>query len=78
MSAIKKRGKRAGVYAVPDNWLDIVGDSAACEVMGNEPLMYLGLDNQTNFNNFQPFGPWKKPTMKVYRATFYVEYIYYK
>lgn len=82
LSAVKKRGKRTGILTLENDWNSVVANSTACQMLGNEPLYYIEFDAKPNFDDFKPFGGWKKPTMKAYDIgqidTAYFGYLYYE
>jgi hypothetical protein len=58
---------RPGIFTIPSDWKSITGDTHEFK---NFPLFYEEKDGKGSFNpNFEPFGGWRKPTIKQYNYT---------
>lgn len=66
VSAIKNRGKKAGIYASSYMWKEIFNSVQNCKKYYHEPLWYAHYDNKTTFQDFKGFGGWEVPTIKQY------------
>ena len=52
-----------GLFTSASQWNSITGSTA---VFGSPALWYSHLNNDPNFNDFEPFGGWKNPSIKQF------------
>ncbi len=64
-----KDGIAVGVYTRKDWW---EGHAYNSEALTNSALWYAHYDGIENFDDFQPFGGWDKPSMKQYQGDAHV------
>ena len=66
ISRLESRGQRVGVYTNYYNWQEIVGlDWTGAS---SHPLWYAHYDGAQNFNDFDSFGGWSRPSIKQYQG----------
>uniref|UniRef100_A0A914EBN9 Lysozyme n=1 Tax=Acrobeloides nanus TaxID=290746 RepID=A0A914EBN9_9BILA len=65
VNTIQNNGYKVGIYTTDTDWNIVFG---AWTGASSFPLWWLNYDNQTNFNNFSPFGGWDAPTIKQYNG----------
>nr|CAD2125000.1 unnamed protein product [Meloidogyne enterolobii] len=65
VTTLKERNQTFGFYTNKYNWHEITGNTRK---YNDTPLLYYRSDGKNNFNDYNHFGGWEKPTMKEYNA----------
>lgn len=59
---LKMRKVKVGIASYRINWIDNFGED--CRKFSTEKLMWISDENTHNYDTFQPFGGWTKPSCK--------------
>jgi GH25 family lysozyme M1 (1,4-beta-N-acetylmuramidase) len=69
INRVKHHKKNPAVYCSEYMWKTIMGSDQACPQAGTVLLWYPHYNGVKNFNDFKPFGGWKKPLIKQFSGT---------
>jgi len=70
LEALRKNGKKVGIYASRYMWGSIFGSYDFCpQAAVGVPLWYAHYDDKPSFSDFVPFAGWKTPMIKQYKGT---------
>eukprot|EP00831_Metopus_contortus_P077734 TRINITY_DN736_c0_g1_i5.p1 TRINITY_DN736_c0_g1~~TRINITY_DN736_c0_g1_i5.p1 ORF type:complete len:129 (+),score=26.92 TRINITY_DN736_c0_g1_i5:241-627(+) len=66
VSALKAKGAKVGIFTFEPTWVRLMGKS--CSDFSDLPLWYMRWNKDPEKKDFTPFGGWKNPVAKQYKA----------